>query len=823
MKKQLLIGLGCLSGIALSDMQAFAQAIKGPSTAQTPWVTPTSTGTKITSIVTTGDVISGYKMVGLPDGAGAYDNGNGTFTFLVNHEMGNTEGAVHAHGQRGAFISKWIINKSDFSVVSGADLIQKVFLWSTTTSSYTAYNAAFPSASAAFARFCSGDLPPVSAFYNSKTGKGTQARIMMNGEESGSEGRGMAHIATGPEAGNSYELPYLGKFSWENTMASPFESDSTIVVGTDDATPGQVYVYVGAKQTTGNEIERAGLHGGTLYGIAVTGLVTESSSSVPAANTAFTLKSLGKVQNLTGSNLNTNSNNAGVTNFLRPEDGAWDPANPNDFYFVTTNAFNSPSRLWRVRFTNIANPSLGGTITAVLDGTEGQQMMDNIGIDNYGHILIQEDCGNQSRLGKTWQYDIATDVLIEVAAHDATRFVTGGANYLTQDEEASGAIDVQEILGPGMWLGVDQGHYSIAGDEVQGGQLFAQYNPDSYNSNPEVDVTGNGTSIVDGDATPAVADNTDFGSTNKSVAKTRTYKIKNAGPGKLTIKEIKVSGAQAAEFTVTSPLVFPVTVNANDSTSVTVQFLPLAAGVRNAKIEIVNNDFTEKAYDFNVTGTSTVPKIAVQGNSNDINDGDLTAGAANNTDFGSLQLNSSVNKTFDIKNNGTGPLTITNITMTGTNASEFTLVSAPTYPLVLAPAASQSITLKFTPTAVGTRTAMVNITNDDVDHVAFKYAVEGMGIDNTSVNAVSVSSFAKLYPNPTGDMATVAMSLSKQERIVISVLDIQGKEVMAAIANTYKAGEHKVALNTSNLNNGVYFVQIASEKETSKIKMVVMH
>jgi hypothetical protein len=30
-------------------------------------------------------------MHGIPDGLGAFDNANGTFTLLMNHELGNTQ------------------------------------------------------------------------------------------------------------------------------------------------------------------------------------------------------------------------------------------------------------------------------------------------------------------------------------------------------------------------------------------------------------------------------------------------------------------------------------------------------------------------------------------------------------------------------------------------------------------------------------------------------------------------------------------------------------------------------------------------------------
>ena len=476
MRKHLLTAAGYLALASVCPTYGWAQA-KGPSSSQTPYVTPVKTGVKITSLLTATDVIGGYKMCGLPDGLGAFDNGNGTFTVLMNHEFGNTAGAVHAHGSKGAFVSKWIINKSDLSVVSGSDLIKTVKLWN--GSSYSTYNATTPM-TAGFSRFCSADLPAVSAFYNAATGKGTAERIFMNGEENGNEGRGLAHIVTGPNGGTSYELPYVGKFSMENLVANAGTGDKTVVAGMDDATPGQVYFYIGTKTTSGTEIEKAGLSNGNLYAPAVSGMLIETSAGVPAAGTPFTMVNLGDVHNMGGTALNTASNNAGVTQFLRPEDGAWDPLHPEDFYFATTNAFGSPSRLWKMHFTNINDLTQGGTITAVLDGTEGQQMLDNIAIDHWGHILLVEDVGGNARLGRTWQYNIATDVLTELGSHDPARFLTGGASFLTQDEEASGIIDVQDILGAGMFLLVDQAHYGIAGDAVEGGQFLALFNPDTY-------------------------------------------------------------------------------------------------------------------------------------------------------------------------------------------------------------------------------------------------------------------------------------------------------------------------------------------------------
>ena len=64
-------------------------------------------------------------------------------------------------------------------------------------------------------RFCSGDLAEPTAFFNSATGLGSNARIYLTGEETGPDGRGFATIVTGEGAGTAFELPYLGNLSYE--------------------------------------------------------------------------------------------------------------------------------------------------------------------------------------------------------------------------------------------------------------------------------------------------------------------------------------------------------------------------------------------------------------------------------------------------------------------------------------------------------------------------------------------------------------------------------------------------------------------------------
>ncbi len=454
---------------------AFGQ-FTGPSSSQSPYLLPSISGVSTTSIFTVGDTIGGYRMVGIPDGLGAWQNAGQTSSFnvVMNHELGGSAGAVRAHGQTGAFVSRWEIG-SDLSVISGRDhntSAADAFEWTGTEWSNT------PSSAQRWSRFCSADLAAPSAFRFGDLG--TDARIYLTGEEAGAEGRAYAHIVSGSAMNQSWHLPALGRFSWENSIAAPLAQQKTIVAGLDDSGGGEVYFYVGDKTNSGNDITRAGLTNGNLFGLAINGYGTESRGSIPAAGTSFTLAPLGNQVNVTGAALEAASGPSGTTNFARPEDGQWDPRPgfENNFYFVTTDdvtAVGGRSRLWKATFNDITNPTAGGTVEVLLDGTEGGEMFDNMTIDSHGRVFIQEDPGTNNRLSKIWMYDLGTENFLEVAAHDATRFAPGAPQFLTTNEESSGIIDAKDILGDGWFLLDVQAHYAIPGELVEGGQLLAMY------------------------------------------------------------------------------------------------------------------------------------------------------------------------------------------------------------------------------------------------------------------------------------------------------------------------------------------------------------
>ena len=76
----------------------------GPSCCQVAYV-PNTSDARFVALLSVGDsAANGFRMVGIPDGLGACNSGDATFVVLMNHEDWPADGAVCAHGPKGAFV-----------------------------------------------------------------------------------------------------------------------------------------------------------------------------------------------------------------------------------------------------------------------------------------------------------------------------------------------------------------------------------------------------------------------------------------------------------------------------------------------------------------------------------------------------------------------------------------------------------------------------------------------------------------------------------------------------------------------------------------------
>ena len=437
------------------------------------WLKPITNDWKVTPLLNVGDSIAAknYRMVGIPDGLGALDNGDGTLSIYMNHEIGKDQGKSRRHFGRGGFVSHWTLDVATLKITAGEDLIQQVKIWLPEMQKH------ITSPAYSFNRLCSADLPPISALYDVNSSKGFNGRLFMNGEEDREGGRAFAHVVSGEQKGISYELPYLGKFAWENAVANPSTGIKTVVMGMDDSPGGQVYMYVGEKRAMGNPVEQAGFMGGNLYTVKVDGK-------------NFSMVNLGDVSAMSGDDLEQAGRRLGVANFMRPEDGAWDVNHPNIFYFATTDKIDGTSQLFQLTFENINQPEKGGLIKTVLNARDiGAQMFDNITVSGDGKILVEEDPGDHPHMAAIWQFDPQTGKAEKILSVTPEAFLNKNSpEFLTQDEENSGIIEVTDLLRNAPWfetgkryfLGSLQVHAKSSDPElVEGGQLYLISGPDT--------------------------------------------------------------------------------------------------------------------------------------------------------------------------------------------------------------------------------------------------------------------------------------------------------------------------------------------------------
>ncbi|MGE5677166.1 MAG: choice-of-anchor D domain-containing protein [Pseudomonadota bacterium] len=254
---------------------------------------------------------------------------------------------------------------------------------------------------------------------------------------------------------------------------------------------------------------------------------------------------------------------------------------------------------------------------------------------------------------------------------------------------------------------------------------------------PEINITGNAITIVNGDTTPDSSDGTSFGSADiKTGSIERTFTLQNTGTGALSLNGttlVEITGAAAADFAVTQEP--SETIAAGGSTTFKVTFDPSTEGTKTATISLANDDSDENPYSFDIQGTATAtPEINVRGNATSIADGDTTPQSLDNTDYGSIDIiGGTVEKTYTIESLGSAAVTLSGIPkveISGADASDFTVTQEPSG--TIACDGSTSFTVTFDPSGIGTRTAGISIANNDSDENPYSFNITGIGTDSTA-------------------------------------------------------------------------------------------
>jgi hypothetical protein len=371
----------------------------------------------------------------------------------------------------------------------------------------------------AFSRFCSGSLAGPE--------QGFDRYIYLTNEEEGTPASTFdtkGGLAVAIVDGNLHTLPKLGRFAWENTLVQPNHGTRTVIMGMEDGPNAldagvensQVYMYVGTKDRRAGTsvLRRNGLDNGQLYVLVPADPAQASEASFTSGTIEVEWALIPNAGELDEGQLEAASDAAGAFRFARPEDGAFNNRNRNEFLFVTTGGAagaNVLGRLYSLRL-HPGNVTKGGTLTVVYNadaviaaGGDTAISPDNIDVSD-DYLMINEDGTAESRPvmaarqrdGSVWRFDIGrrgVDVSSGLRVAELDPPGRDGVAVGAGVWETSGIIDGEGLFGDGSWIFDVQAHAPTAAPApgtVEDGQLLlmTRLDPDDDEDDEDEDDQG---------------------------------------------------------------------------------------------------------------------------------------------------------------------------------------------------------------------------------------------------------------------------------------------------------------------------------------------
>ncbi|MBU0691600.1 choice-of-anchor D domain-containing protein [bacterium] len=189
-----------------------------------------------------------------------------------------------------------------------------------------------------------------------------------------------------------------------------------------------------------------------------------------------------------------------------------------------------------------------------------------------------------------------------------------------------------------------------------------------------------------------------------------TTNISNLGAEPLLLESATFPGTA---FSVTSPASFPVSLNFQQTISLTIQFEPPIAGAHTDILTIITNDPDENSVTVTVQGTG----LSNEGNINPV---------PSPVDFGTIWLPNptlSSSRTLEIRNVGDGVLTVSNMEIT---LGSYYSLDPMALPMEIDSHSFANARIWFEPELSGTWQGVLTITSDDADQPELDVVLTGV-------------------------------------------------------------------------------------------------
>ncbi len=420
-----------ICGPAFLARGADASHQPGFKTMKRPYLVPTTDGAAMgvqtDPILSTGDIVHGYQMSGIPDGLGAFSDRHrraSTFTTMMNHELDRTFPNPPFNPGVDARISKLEVDSDTRHVLS----------------------ASYPfTGNENFTRFCSATLR---VFGNTP--------YYFTGEETSTSGQRGSSIVMNARTGAWRETRHFGLLQHENVV--PVHLSKWVFVTTDDdfrvGQPAYLYAYISPSFHGALNGTRGSLH------VFVSSTHAANADVQKGEVVQGNFVPISQAENATPESLKNAATARGAFKFDRLEDAAAVRGNESRLYIADTGKPppTSPTPRGRIYQFDISHSHpTRATMRLVLNGDPPDN--DNIfNPDNLDAseraLIIQED--RESAYRTDWNYVLMypfpNGPLTRVARVDTDPNLPKG------QWESSGVIDARQFLGRDWWLVDVQAH-----------------------------------------------------------------------------------------------------------------------------------------------------------------------------------------------------------------------------------------------------------------------------------------------------------------------------------------------------------------------------
>jgi photosystem II stability/assembly factor-like uncharacterized protein len=95
-------------------------------------------------------------------------------------------------------------------------------------------------------------------------------------------------------------------------------------------------------------------------------------------------------------------------------------------------------------------------------------------------------------------------------------------------------------------------------------------------------------------------------------------------------------------------------------------------------------------------------------------------------------------------------------------------------------------------------------------------------IENENSAAPNSLVLEQNYPNPFNPSTKIGFNLPSREFVTLKIYNALGREVAIVLNESFESGYHEIIFDASNLNSGVYYYSISSDKFTNTRKMILL-